>query len=168
MAPKNSRIGYNFLYPAELRLASCYNTVMIKILESTAEEIKEFNGFEWKEADRIFYGENKVWKEQDFVFKAVEKGEIIGSAYGKFSAGVLYIDDLIIKKNKRGKGIGKKLMEKVLGWGKDMAAHKAYLVTKKEDNSMARSFYEKLGFLKKGEFKNHYHRFDFVIYEKSI
>jgi ribosomal protein S18 acetylase RimI-like enzyme len=141
---------------------------MITISKSTSEEIKEFNQTEWIEADVKYYGKQNVWVEKDFVFKAEEGGKIVGSISGKFAAGVLYIDDLIVAKNQRGKGIGKMLMKKAEDFGREMNAHKAYLITKKDGNLAVRKFYENLGYAKIGDFKNHYHRFDFVIYEKLI
>jgi hypothetical protein len=81
---------------------------MITISKSTKEEIKPFNAKEWVATDVKYYGENNDWVEEVFVFKAVEEGEIVGTIYGKFAAGVLYIDDLIVTKPKRNLGIGRK------------------------------------------------------------
>jgi ribosomal protein S18 acetylase RimI-like enzyme len=138
---------------------------MITISKSTKEEIKPFNAKEWVATDVRYYGKARKWKEKDFVFKAVEDGEIVGTIYGKFAAGVLYIDELIVTKPKRNLGIGRKLMEKAEAFGLQLKAHKAYLITEK-DWVEARGFYEKLGYKKTGDFINHYHKTDFVIYEK--
>ncbi len=138
---------------------------MITISKSTKAEIKKFNAKEWVATDVKYYGKGKNWKEEVFVFKAVEEGEIVGTIYGKFAAGVLYVDDLIVTKAKRCLGIGRSLMEKAEEFGKTMKAHKAYLITG-EDWNEARGFYEKLGYKKTGDFVNHYHHSDFVIYEK--
>jgi len=94
----------------------------------------------------------------------VEDGEIVGTIYGEFAAGVLYIDDLIVTKAKRGSGIGRQLMEKTEEFGRALKAHKAYLITWKDDEVIG--FYEKLGYKKTGDFVNHYSHADFVIYEK--
>jgi len=138
---------------------------VIIVSKSTKEEIKPFNAKEWVATNVKYYGEGKNWVEEDFVFKAVEEGEIVGTIYGKFAAGVLYIDDLIVTKTKRNLGIGKKLMEKAEEFGKEKKAHKAYLITG-EDWNEARGFYEKMGYKKTGDFVNHYNNSDFVIYEK--
>lgn len=141
---------------------------MIIINKSTAEEIKEFNESEWKEADAKYYGKKNIWVEKDFVFKAEENMKLVGSISGKFAAGVLYIDDLIVANNQRGKGIGKMLMKKAEDFGREMNAHKTYLITKKDGNLTVRKFYKNLGYTKTGDFKNHYHHFDFIIYEKLL
>jgi ribosomal protein S18 acetylase RimI-like enzyme len=137
---------------------------MIAIKKSTKKEIKKFNAKEWVAIDVKYYGKGKTWEEKDFVFKAVDDGEIVGTIYGKFAAGVLYIDDLIVTKSKRGLGIGKMLMKKAEDFGLQLKAHKAYLITGKDWD--VRGFYESLGYKKTGDFVNHYHNSDFVIYEK--
>lgn len=140
---------------------------MIKISEAKFEETKDFVKSEWPDVDEELYG-IRDWVEKDFLFKADENGVVVGSIMGKYAAGVLYIDDLIVAKTQRGKGIGKMLMVKAEEWGKTMGAHKSYLITKKEGNKSARKFYDNLGYSATGEFKNHYYHFDFVIYEKSL
>jgi ribosomal protein S18 acetylase RimI-like enzyme len=137
---------------------------MVIISKSTKEEIKPFNSKEWVATNVKHYGKPDNWIEEEFVFKAVENGEIVGTIYGEFAAGVLYIDDLIVTKAKRGSGIGRQLMEKAEEFGKDLKAHKSYLITWKDDEVIG--FYEKLGYKKTGDFVNHYHHCDFVIYEK--
>jgi GNAT superfamily N-acetyltransferase len=137
---------------------------MITISASTKAEIKPFNAKEWVATDVKYYGKVKKWIEKNFVFKATEDGEIVGTIYGKFAAGVLYIDDLIVAKDKRNLGIGSMLMERAEQFGLQMKAHKIYLITW-EDSDVG-SFYEKLGYKKTGDMVNHYHHTDFVIYEK--
>ena len=138
---------------------------MITIEKSTKDEIKAFNAKEWVATDVRYYGKGRHWIEEEFVFKAVENGEIVGTIYGKFAEGVLYIDDLIVTKDRRSLGIGRKLMEKAEAFGLKLKAHKAYLITGK-DWDEARGFYEKLNYKKTGDFVNHYNNSDFVIYEK--
>jgi GNAT superfamily N-acetyltransferase len=138
---------------------------MIAINTSTKEEIKVFNDTEWKVADAKYYGPHEHWVEEDFVFKAEEDGKIVGNIYGKFAAGTLFIDDLIVSPDKRGAGIGKMLMQKAEDFGLSLHAHKAFLFTG-VDWSGARKFYESLGYKKTGDLIKHFHKADFVIYEK--
>jgi len=139
---------------------------MIKISKSTVEEIKEFNDREWVEADKRYYGRSDKWIKEDFAFKAEEAGEIIGNIFGKYEEGILYISDIIVAKNKRGLGIGKDLIKTAEEYGKAMGGHKSYLITGKTWET--RKFYESLGFINTGEFKNHFRHVDFVIYEKPL
>lgn len=140
---------------------------MITVSKSTKGEIKKFNYKEWIDADISYYGKYEPWIERNFVFKAEENSEIVGNIYGKFGGGILYIDDLIVAKNKRGLGIGKILMQKAEEFGLGLKAHKVWLVTGK-NWSGARGFYESLGYKQTGEFLNHYKHKDFVIYEKLL
>lgn len=139
---------------------------MIKISKSTSEEIQEFNDREWVAADTIYYGAGTEWIKEKYVFKAEEDGKIVGSIAGKYEEGVLYIDDVIVAKDKRGLGIGKDLIKKAEEYAKKMGGHKSYLITGKTWD--VRKFYESLGYKVTGEFKNHYRHVDFVIYEKLL
>jgi ribosomal protein S18 acetylase RimI-like enzyme len=138
---------------------------MVTVSKATKDEIKEFNEKEWLATDIKYYGKGLKWVEEDFVFKAVENGQIVGTIYGKFAGGVLYIDDLIVAEGKRGLGIGKMLVEQAESYGLKMKAHKVYLLTGKNWNNV-RAFYESLGYKKTVDFVNHFHNFDFVVYEK--
>lgn len=139
---------------------------MINVSKSTTEEIKEFNDSEWVGADAKYYGKDKEWIKEDFVFKATENEAIVGSISGKYEAGVLYIDDVIVAKDKRGLGIGKDLIQFALDFGKEMGGHVAHLITGK--NWDVGKFYESMGFVKIADFPNHYHNVDFVVYKKPL
>ena len=139
---------------------------MIKISNSTAEEIKEFNDKEWIDADIKYYKTATGWIKEEYVFKAEENRKIVGAIIGRYEEGVLYIDDLIVAKDQRNLGIGKDLVKKAEEFGKIMGGHKVYLITGKIWN--VRKFYESLGFIKTGDLLNHYRHVDFVIYEKLI
>lgn len=139
---------------------------MIIVSKSTSEEIKEFNNREWVAADFKYYGKSSGWIKEKYAFKAEENGKIVGAIIGKYEEGVLYIDDLIVAKEKRNLGIGKALVKKAEVYGKEMGGHKVYLITGKTWE--VRKFYDSLGFIKTGELLNHYRHVDFIIYEKSI
>lgn len=139
---------------------------MIIIDKTTRDDIKKFNNKEWHGVDIEHYGKPVEWNDQDFIFKATDDGQIIGTITGKFESGVLYIDSLIIAKAKRGLGIGKKLTEKAEDFGRKLKGHKAHLITGKD--WAAAKFYEALGYVKIADLPNHHFRKDFVIYEKTL
>lgn len=58
------------------------------------------------------------------------------------------------------------LMQKAEKFGREMGGHKAYLITGK--TWKVRKFYEDLDFIKTGDFPNHFHHIDFVVYEKPL
>lgn len=101
-----------------------------------------------------------------FLFSATDDGEIVGEVAGNHGAGVIFIDELIVKEKERGKGIGQKLLVAIEGFGREMGAHKIWLVT--DESSKAVDFYAKLDFKQTGLFKNHFFHKNFVIYEKSL
>jgi len=55
----------------------------------------------------------------------------------------------------RGKGIGRKMLEKMIAWVKNKTKVERLQLTVYADNLTAIRFYEKLGFVKEGLFKNY-------------
>ncbi|MBI2011320.1 GNAT family N-acetyltransferase [Candidatus Daviesbacteria bacterium] len=139
---------------------------MVKVSKATKRAIKKFNEEQWHGVDVEHYGKPVNWNEKEFVFKATEDGEIIGSITGKHESGVLYVGGLIVAQRARGKGIGKALMEKAEEFGKKEGAHKAHLITGKD--WQAANFYEALGYVKVADLPKHHFKRDFAIYEKLI
>jgi len=139
---------------------------MIKILESNWKETKAFGDKEWPFANLENYGSNVDYNQKDFIFKATQDGNIVGSIKGNHEAGVIYISYLIVAHDKKNKGIGKLLTLKAEDFGKKLGAHKVYLQTGK--GWKAEKFYQKLGYKKTTILPNHHFHKDFVIYEKFI
>ena len=119
---------------------------MIKISKTSYQKIKNFNLKEWHGVDIEHYGKKVEWNDKNFIFKAEEDGQIVGSASGKYASGVVYINDIIVAKNKRGKGIGSALMIEIEKFGKKLGAHKIWLIT--GENWKENEFYQKIGFKK--------------------
>lgn len=138
----------------------------VNISNTTEKEIKNFEEKTWHEEDLLHYGGPIRWIKRKFIFKATENGKIIGTVKGKFEAGVIFVETLIVAKDKRKGGIGRKLMEKVREFGKQLDAHKIFLFTMEEWR--ASKFYEALGFKKTGNLPSHYLKRDFVIYSKLL
>jgi ribosomal protein S18 acetylase RimI-like enzyme len=139
---------------------------MISIQECSKEDIAEFDQREWKAEDIAHYGETVNWIEKKFVFKAMNGNQIVGSAKGKFESGVVNLDTLIVAQDARGEGVGKKLLEKIIDFGKKMGGHKIYLYTMPHWESY--KFYIAQGFEQVAQIPNHYLKRDFVIMEKNI
>lgn len=139
---------------------------MIQITNSTEKEIEPFEDKTWRNEDIEHYGEPVQWIVKKFIFKATERGKIIGIVKGKFETGVIYIDTVIVAKEKRCIGVGKKLMDKVESFARQNNTHKIFLFTM--EKWKASKFYKSLGFKKSGELPKHYLKRDFVIYSKYI
>ena len=138
----------------------------ISIKKATKKEIKQFGDGEWKKADIEHYGRPIHWVEKEFILKAVEGGRIIGYVKFKYESGVIYVRNLIVAEDRRGEGIGRKLMEQVERTARQLRAHKIYLST--GEKWRVRKFYEKLGYKKTADLPKHYFKVDFVIYSKMI
>ena len=138
----------------------------ISLSKANEKEIETFNKKAWQEADLEDYGPGAKWVSKEIIFKAVEGGKIIGTIKAKYDAGVVYVKNVIIAKNKRRQGIGRQLMVKVETTGKKLGAHKIYLFTGK--TWPEKRFYEKLGYRKTGDLPKHFFKHDFVIYSKTV
>lgn len=139
----------------------------ISISKTTEKEIKSFSKRAWKEADLEHYGPGVRWIGKEFILKATEGKKIVGSVKAKYDAGVVYVKNIIIAKNKRRQGVGRKLMLKTEEISKKLGSHKIYLFTGKKW-VIARKFYEKLGYKKTADLPKHFFKHDFVIYSKMI
>jgi len=136
---------------------------MTRILKATK---KDKLSKEWRLLDHIHYGRSIKWREEEFGFKAVEDGQIVGTIYGRYEPGVVYISNLIIVEKARGKGIGTMLVEKAEGFGRQLGAHRAWLLTGKDWSENL--FYKKLGFKMVAELPDFYFHKDFVVYSREI
>lgn len=139
---------------------------MIKIQKTTRKQIRKFEEREWRNFQSESYGSSARWNGKKFLFSATDDGEVVGEIAGNHGAGVIFIDELIVKESERGRGLGQQLLATAEEFGRKIGAHKMWLVTDKD--SKAIDFYGKLGFKQTGLFKNHFFHKDFVIYEKSL
>lgn len=103
-------------------------------------------------AAREFLNE-RLSKKESVVFLAMEEGKGLGFAqlYPAFSSVSLkrtwILNDLYVKKEARGKGIGESLLQEVIRFAKETGT-KGVLLETAEDNLIAQNLYEKLGFIR--------------------
>ena len=98
---------------------------------------------------------------------AEEAGKIIGLVtwlmHGLPKHGLFELDRICILSEARGKGVGRKLVDKLIDnaskWydNESEKIRKLYLLTH-EDNNNAHSFYEKVGFSHETTLKDHYYK----------
>lgn len=132
-------------------------------------KLREFNKNEWKLIHPEHFGKEqdiKYWNNQKYGYQAVEGGNIVGTISGHYMAGVMWIDQLIVKHDKHGKGIGKTLMATVEKLARKKGIHKIYLETGVDWNAV--KFYEALGYIREAKIKNLYEHKDFWIISKEI
>ncbi len=136
---------------------------MIKISEAKdQEDLYE----EWRKFTKLQYGEDAVWTEKKYKFKAVENDKIIGTIAGKYEPGVIYIAELMITESEREKGVGTMLINKAEEYGKSLGAHRSWLMTGSDWSN--RDFYNKLGFEVIATLPDFYFHKDLVIYTRLI
>jgi ribosomal-protein-alanine N-acetyltransferase len=73
----------------------------------------------------------------------------------RFSAGELHINNVAVRREFRGCGIGKALLTRILAEGARLEATVAFLELR-TGNSIARALYEKAGFIPVGKRRNYY------------
>lgn len=138
----------------------------MKINKATEKEIAKFNKKMWRDEDIEHYGRPVRWVKKDLIFKATEQGKILGTVKARYEVGVVYVGNLIVAKDRRGEGIGRRLLEKVEKAGKKLGAHKMFLFTM--EKWKASEFYRKSGYRKTADLPKHFLKRNFVIYSKFI
>lgn len=133
------------------------------------KETPSFDAFvlkEWSIADKEHYGKDVDWKPKCCVLEAKVNNEIVGILKGKVILGVCEIEQVLVTYSKRGKDIGKMLMEECENIARELLAHKLYLIT--GENWEAVHFYRALGYGERGRLANHFMKKDFIVFEKLL
>lgn len=115
---------------------------MIQIKEIKGNEetkLSEFTTRTWAEFNKE---KGYIWQKEIHRIAAIENKEIIGFAQIEIMGGAAYLDQLLISKKARRKGIGKMLLDKFEEYAKKKKCHIAYLKTS-EKHIEALKFYEK-------------------------
>ncbi len=112
----------------------------VDFFDYVSEDIMSFAEKEFKEHafEQMGYEGNFLW-----CFVAKKDDKIIGVVSGKLLYGVLYIRDLVVASESRGKGLGLMLFRKALDYGKQKKCKFAYLETL---SFQALDFYKRFGF----------------------
>ncbi len=136
---------------------------MIKITKATK---KEALNKDWNDFIDLHYGQGLEWVEKSFRFKAVEDGKLVGTIDGKYESGTVYIAALMVTPSVRKQGVGMKLIARAEMFGKELGAHRTWLMTGKDWE--VNHYYQKLGFKLIGALPDFYFHKDFVIYTREI
>jgi GNAT superfamily N-acetyltransferase len=136
----------------------------MKIIE-TKEDLKEYKHILWK----------KFWKSKNIdliyfekTYEIKEKNTRIGYIDVYVLNGVLYVDDILIEEEHRGKGIGKKIMEFIDTLAKNNNCHKIRLQTSSLHMPNAFHLYKNSGYSVETKFKNDWFNDDWEIMSKFI
>jgi len=142
------------------------DNIKIKTYKTKRKDVAEFKKTEWREADIELYGSPIDWFEEKRQLVAYDDSSIVGELSLVITSYVAYVKTVIVKKGVRNKKVGEKLMLKAEKLAKEFNCHKIYLQTGSDWPAIG--FYEKLGYRKTGEHKNHYFKHDFYIYSKNL
>ena len=123
--------------------------------------------YNMKDADEAAQSFNNELDKDFHYIVAEEAGKIIGLVtwlmHGLPKHGLFELDRICILSEARGKGVGRKLVDKLIDnaskWydKEGEKIRKLYLLTH-EDNKNAHSFYEKVGFSHETTLKDHYYK----------
>ena len=123
--------------------------------------------YNMKDADEAAQSFNNELDKDFHYIVAEEAGKIIGLVtwlmHGLPKHGLFELDRICILSEARGKGVGRKLVDKLIHNASEWydkegeKIRKLYLLTH-EDNKNAHSFYEKVGFSHETTLKDHYYK----------
>lgn len=116
---------------------------MIEVREQPlTEELKQkiYDGFSQHAVASIGFDE----KFEPVAFVAYVEGQFAGAVVAELFWGALHIKYVYVEKEHRGKGLGKKLLEQALEFGRQHKCPFAFVETM---SFQAREFYQKMGFI---------------------
>lgn len=141
----------------EIRKATVSDT------EEIASLLVSFYNMDFKEAKSAFVNERS--KGHHYLV-AVLDGKIVGIVtwlmHGLSKHGLCELDRILVSKDARGEGLGKKLLDALIKDASEFyskfggSLRKLYLLTH-ADNKKAQGFYEKIGFKHEVTLKEHYY-----------
>ena len=141
----------------------------IVALKTKTSKVSDFRHYEWDLIHPEHFGtkqDKTYWKKEKFIFKAEDKGQIVGVIQGDYLAGVMFIDQLIVKNDLRNQGIGKARMKKAEEIAVKAKLHKIYLYTGTDWKAV--QFYKSLGYITEAKIVNYYQKKDFWIMSKEL
>jgi len=107
---------------------------------SSKEELEEFAALEWA---RYNAEAGVTWDSRRYWLAAELGGQLVGFAVFHIVGGVGHLDQLLVAKEYRGRGIGSKLLQEFEARCRAEGCHK---LTAETAEYQARGFYEKHGF----------------------
>ena len=109
-----------------------------------------------------------IKSEDSFAFVSVEKAEVVGLAMGRVNkGGLLDLSWICVDPSVRGKGTGKKLIDKVEEHSKSKDCHKIFAYTFPA-LAPAVSFYLRCGFVPEAYLRKHWYGLDFLMMSKLL
>jgi GNAT superfamily N-acetyltransferase len=141
-------------------------SMAVKISEVSPESgsVKAFQKREW----RIFGKERGfIYDKKGYTLAAYEGRKLVGFANLDLGGGAAYLQNLLVSKTAREKGIGKLLLEKSEAFAKKKGCHIVYLKTS-EKHTEAMRLYKKQGYRMAGKLRNLMFHFTWYFFVKDL
>ncbi|MEK7570718.1 MAG: GNAT family N-acetyltransferase [Patescibacteria group bacterium] len=136
----------------------------IKIKSKASEKVEQFYKDVWERANIDYFGKQVNWATKTIVIEVYSGGKLVGVIELHTQMGVMYIFELAVAYSHQKQGIGRMLVKKAEEIAREEKMHKIHLDTGK--NWGTGIFYEKMGYMKTGEFPKHFGGQDYLQYSK--
>ncbi|MBU2600618.1 MAG: GNAT family N-acetyltransferase [Actinobacteria bacterium] len=146
--------------PATSGAASAAREITVVGHASVNRAAMRFLREEWPAADAEIFGRSYDWGAESLDLVARCGRRVVGVLRAHFSGGVATVNELLVKQEKRGQGIGGRLMGVFETEAVRRGCHKAGLRT--PAGARAEGFYRGLGYAREYHLVRHHHGHDFV------
>lgn len=142
----------------------------IEIFDMTLEDFAQIKNILNSDFDDFWNSDilkNELMAENRSYIVAKQNGEIVGFAGVMQNSSEIEMMNIVVKKNCRGKGIGKLLLQKIIENAKNDGAQEIFLEVN-ENNKIARQLYQYAGFTEVGKRKNYYRQESAILMAKRL
>lgn len=142
----------------------------IEIFDMTLQDLAQIENSLISEFDDFWSAEvlkSELMGENKAYFVAKQDGKIVGFAGFMRNFSEVEIMNLVVRKNCRGKGIGKMLLQKIIENAQNNEIQEIFLEVN-ENNKRARQLYQDAGFAEVGKRKNYYGQESAILMLKKV
>ncbi len=141
---------------------ACLVTADLEVREITRVAAQDFLEEEWRLANQALFGKPFLWTYQgEFHLAAFQSDDqLLGVARFNIAEGVGKLLELVVRADRRGEGIGGRLLSSFERSCKERGCHKLYLDVASV-NVGAKRFYQQHGWEFEGVMRRHWRKVDF-------
>lgn len=129
-------------------------------------EVVRFRREEWPAADEEILGRTYKWNMQRLTLTAREDRAMVGILTAAFVGGVATLEELLVQRGRRGRGIGSALLTAFEREARARRCHKISLRTPL--GARAESFYRRHGYRREGVITRHHFLHDYLSLRKDL
>jgi ribosomal-protein-alanine N-acetyltransferase len=115
--------------------------------------------------DRELFGDQVDWVSRPLTVDVRRDGRLVGLASGELVAGMVRLNDLMVARPARGRGVGAELVEAFCAEAARAGAARCFLRCPATERHAR--FYERLGFTRLATIPRYYHDMDFYEYVRD-